>query len=129
VYFVSDQESSIWKLVFEYYVSGEGKIGFRKMLLEDHAGISEAPGVSTGNIAISPNPATSSTQLLFTADMRGEAEVRLINLTGQTVYRKNISYVSGLNTEIINVDDLPSGVYVVSLKAGNTLLQNKLIKK
>jgi hypothetical protein len=129
VYFVSDQESSIWKLVFEYYVSAEGKIGFRKMLIEDHAGITETPGVSKGNIAISPNPATSSTQLLFTADMRGEAEVSVINLTGQTVYRKNISYISGLNTENIDVANLPAGVYVVSLRAGNTLLQNKLIRK
>jgi len=99
------------------------------MLIEDHAGITETPGVSKGNIAISPNPATSSTQLLFTADMRGEAEVSVINLTGQTVYKKNISYVSGLNTDNIDVTNLPAGVYVVSLKAGNTLLQNKLIKK
>jgi len=129
VYFVSDQESSIWKLVFEYYASSAGKIGFRKMLIEDHAGIAEAPGVSTGNIAVSPNPATQAAQLIFTADKRGEANISIINLTGQTVYKKNVSYVSGLNSENIDVTNLPAGVYVVTLRAGNAMLQNKLIKK
>ncbi len=130
VYFVSDQESSIWKLVFEYYTpSSIGKIGFRKMLLEDHANITEAGGVSNGKVAISPNPATSSTQLLFTANKPGMAQVSVINLTGQTVYTQNISYVSGLNTSNLDVSNLPQGIYIVSVRAGNALLQNKLIKK
>jgi len=129
VYFVSDQESSIWKLVFEYYtLSSVGKIGFRKMLVEDHAGIIETQGSANGKIALSPNPATSDAQLLFNADKPGMAEISIINLTGQTVYRRNISYVSGLNNSILDVSELPQGVYVVMLRSGNTILQNKLIK-
>jgi len=129
VYFVSDQESSIWKLVFEYYKSSEGKIGFRKMLVEDHSAISELPGFSGGKVALSPNPATSSTQLLFTADKQGMAEISIITLTGQIVYNRNISYVSGLNTSTFDVSNLPGGVYLVTLRADNVLLQNKLIVK
>lgn len=128
VYFVSDQESSIWKLVFEYYSSGEGKIGFRKMLVEDNSAISEIPGMATGNIAISPNPANVQTQLLFTADKSGMAELNIVNLSGQLVSRRNISYLPGLNNASLDVSNLPAGVYMVTLRAENTLLRNKLIK-
>jgi hypothetical protein len=128
VYFVSDQESSIWKLVFEYYSSGEGKIGFRKMLVEDNSAISEIPGMATGNIAISPNPANANTQLLFTADKSGMAELNIVNLSGQMVSRRNISCIPGLNNTNIDVSNLPAGVYMVTLRSENTLLRNKLIK-
>lgn len=129
VYFVSDQQSSIWKLVFEYYKSSEGKIGFRKMLVEDNSAIFEIPGVSGGNLAISPNPATTSTQLLFTADKQGKAEISVVSLTGQVIYQRNISYVNGLNSSALDVSSLPGGVYLVTLRADNVLLKNKLIIK
>jgi len=129
VYFVSDQESSIWKLVFEYYSGAEGKIGFRKMLVEDNSAISEIPGVSGGKLAISPNPATTSTQLLFTADKQGKAEISVVSLTGQVVYQHKISYASGLNNSTLDVSNFPAGVYLVTLRADNVLLKNKLIVK
>ncbi len=129
VYFVSDQESSIWKLVFEYYESGAGKIGFRKMLIEDHAGIIETAGVSNGKLALLPNPATGSTQLLFNANKEGIALVSIVNMTGKSVYSKAISYLNGLNITNLDVSNLTSGIYIVTLRDGNTLLQNKLIKK
>lgn len=128
VYFASDQESSIWKLVFEYYSSAEGKVGFRKMLVEDNSSISEIPGTVAGNIAISPNPAKAQTQLLFTADKSGLAELNILNLSGQLVSRRNISYTPGLNNVNLDVSELPAGVYMVTLRAENTLLRNKLIK-
>jgi len=129
VYFVSDQESSIWKLVFEYYKSSEGKIGFRKMLVEDNSAISEIPGVLGGTLAISPNPATALTQLLFTADKQGKAEISIISLTGQMVSQHSINFVNGLNASNLDVSNLPGGVYLVTLRADNVLLKNKLIVK
>jgi hypothetical protein len=129
VYFVSDQESSIWKVVFEYYESNLGEIGFKKMLLEDHASISELDGVTTGNIAIQPNPVKDVAQLLFNADENGTASISVFSMTGAKVFEQGINYSRGLNNHQVNVSGLPEGVYVVMLKAGDTILKNKMVKQ
>jgi len=129
VYFVSDQESSIWKVVFENYDSNLGEIGFRKMLIEDHASISELEGTTSGNIAIQPNPVKDITQLLFNADENGLANLAVYNMTGAKVIDQSINFTRGLNMHHLNVSDLPEGVYVVMLKSGETVLKNKLIKQ
>lgn len=129
VYFVSDQESSIWKLVFEYYESNLGEIGFRKMLLEGHASISELQGTTNGNIAIHPNPVKNTAYLLFDADENGKANLSVFNLTGAKVFEESLSYSPGLNNHQIDVSNLPQGVYVVILKSGDTILKNKLVKQ
>jgi len=129
VYFVSDKESSIWKVVFEHYDSNLGEIGFRKKLIEDHASISELEGSTTGNIAIHPNPVKDNAQLLFNADENGTANISIFNLAGAKVFDESISYTRGLNNHQVNVGSLPDGVYVVMLKSGETVLKNKLVKQ
>jgi hypothetical protein len=129
VYFVSDQESSIWKVVFEYYDSNLGEIGFKKMLLEDHASISELEGDTSGNIAIQPNPVKDIAHLLFNADESGAASISVFSMTGAKVFEQSINYSRGLNNHRVNVSDLPVGVYVVMLKAGETILKNKMVKQ
>jgi len=129
VYFVSDQESSIWKVVFEHYDSSLGEIGFRKKLIEDHANISELQGTSSGNIAIQPNPVKDIAHLLFNAEENGTANISIFNIAGAKIYEQSISYTRGLNMHQVNVSKLPGGIYVVMLKAGNTVLKNKLVKQ
>lgn len=128
VYFVSDQESSIWKLIFEYYNSSEGKIGFRKMVVEDHSAITEIQGTTFGKLAISPNPVQSVAHCIFNADQKGEASLSIIDLAGKIVYQRSVFYENGLNTSTLELSSLPQGVYIVVLRSGNYVLQNKLIK-
>jgi hypothetical protein len=129
VYFISDQESSIWKLVFEHYDSNLGEIGFRKMLIEDHASISEVDGAGYGYVAIHPNPAKDIAHLLFNADENGVAGVSVFNLAGAKLIEQNISHTFGLNNHVLDISNLPEGVYVVMLRSGDTVLRNKLVKQ
>lgn len=128
VYFVSDQESSIWKLVFDHYESSLGEIGFKKQLLEDHTNISEIQNSQTGNLAIVPNPANgNSVTIMFNADESGQANLNIFNLMGSKVAEQAINYQSGLNNAQIDVADLPYGAYIVTMISGNVTLTNKLI--
>lgn len=128
VYFVSDQESSIWKLVFEYYESSLGEIGFKKQLLEDHTGISEIPATESGNLVVSPNPAAGqSIDVVFSADTPGNADLAVFNIAGSKVAGRNLNYRNGVNRYQLNISDLSKGVYIVTVNSGNVTLRNKLI--
>lgn len=128
VYFISDHESSIWKVVFEYYNSGEGKIGFRKALVEDHASVTEINGYKNGKLAISPNPVQTTTQVLFNADNSGMATLSVTGIDGKTVYQQPVFYQHGLNSVNLDLNQISSGLYIVTLQSGNYRLQNKLVK-
>jgi len=128
VYFVSDQESSIWKLVFDYYESNLGEIGFKKLLIEDHTSISEIQNVNSGNLAIHPNPVSDNfINLMFDADEAGEATLSIFNLTGSKMTGEKIAYQSGLNSQRVDISNLPAGAYIVMMQSGNVTLKNKLI--
>lgn len=128
VYFVSDRESSIWKVVFEDYQSSLGVIGFRKQMIESHAGIASPQIAATGNLAVQPNPATSSSvEIMFDADDNGQAQLQIFSITGSQWSSQTISYGNGLNRHQIDISRLPAGTYVVTLTAGVTTLRNKLI--
>lgn len=128
VYFLSDKESSIWKVVFEYYESNLGEIGFKKQLLQDNTSISEVASQQSGRLAISPNPVSGNTvQVLFDAEDNGNAQLTVFNLTGSKVYESSLSYQRGLNNHSLNVSAMPAGAYVVIVNNGDVRLQNKLI--
>ena len=130
VYFVSDRESSIWKVVFEYYESGAGEIGFRKQLLEDHSGISEVNGQTTSNLAIHPNPSSGNpVHLLFNSDKNDVARLSIYNLLGAKIFEENLNVSTGLNDHILDISSYPLGAYLIIMEADNVVLKSKLIRQ
>jgi hypothetical protein len=128
VYFVSDQEKSIWKLVFDYYQSSFGDIGFKKQLIEDHTSISEIQIETSGNLALQPNPALGNTvDILFSADESGLANLSIYSISGAKMIEQSVNYTFGLNKQQIDISKLPSGAYIVKMTSGNVSLTNKLI--
>jgi hypothetical protein len=127
VYFASDQESSIWKLVFNYYEGSTGDIGFKKQLLEDHTSVSEISASQSGNLAVQPNPARGFTNILFDADENGSATLSVFNMGGSKIINQKVNYQSGLNNHPLNISALPTGVYMLTLSSEKVLLKNKLI--
>jgi|GEM_PF-45706 len=128
VYFVSDQDSKIYKLIFEYYDDSLGEIGYKKQLIEDESNISEIQNSQSGNLALVPNPTYgNSVSIMFNADRSGVANVNIFNLTGSKVADRKVIYQSGLNNKLIDISDLPKGAYVVMMTSGNVALTNKLI--
>ncbi len=78
------------------------------------------PEVETGQISIVPNPADN--QVLVSLFESG-SEVFIFDMNGKKMYeRRNCA-----NTIRIETSDMPSGVYTLCIKNGNTLKTEKLI--
>ena len=60
--------------------------------------------------SINPNPATS--MLNIKSDMRGEADINIIDMTGRCVLSVKVDNIS--NTTL-NVDELKSGIYFINI--------------
>ncbi|MFT7343759.1 MAG: photosystem II stability/assembly factor-like uncharacterized protein [Lentimonas sp.] len=77
-----------------------------------------------------PNPTMSSTSLNFDLNQAGNAIVKVYSITGKNVKTVNLTNVKAGNNKIdIQVQDLPTGTYIVKLVAGSQIETTKFIKR
>ena len=69
------------------------------------------------NIAVRPNPVQDVMNLEINASQASNANVTIYNITGQVVAEQNISVSTGINSRSINVENLNSGIYFVTVSA------------
>ena len=83
----------------------------------------ESEIVTTHNISISPNPASTTATLSFESDEAGACEVQIISVTGATL-KEYSTYLSIGKQEIAltNLESLPSGVYEVVMKYNTDII-------
>lgn len=73
------------------------------------------------NIDIYPNPANNEIKVICT----GETEIEIFSITGELVKTQN----QVINNTTIDISDLNSGIYLVKIKSGNSVVTKKLIKQ
>ena len=79
---------------------------------------------------VSPNPFTVKINVLFNSIEKGYAEIRMVNVTGETVLTKTVYVVNGLNSlDIESLGSLPSGVYAATVIMNDRVLNTKKIIK
>ena len=106
-----------------WYTSAKLTYGFGCTGIEDL-------GKSTANAAdfsIFPNPANESVHVAFNVNNASKAEVKLFNVVGAVVRSYAVNAEMGSNEVVFDVKGLPTGIYMVNLKAGNTQITKKLI--
>lgn len=81
------------------------------------------------NIIIFPNPAKENVNLkIQLPSTENKAEIEIVNINGKVV--KNISFQnSEINTFQFYTNDLPRGLYLVTLKTSRYIISKKLILK
>ena len=68
-----------------------------------------------------PNPATDVVNIQFYTEESNKYVVRILDLSGRTIYMEEGFSNAGENTQQLNVSDLASGIYYVELtSAGQT---------
>lgn len=87
-------------------------------------GISEEQQIANAATNIFPNPASTAITLQSNIDLQN-AEIRIINVFGETVLQKIIS--SGKITEL-DISQLSAGIYFLQLQTGNQFVNKKIIK-
>lgn len=129
-YFIADRNNNLWQLAFTKFYTGSGaniaKYVFKKRKLAT-ASIEE--NVNTGAWTVFPNPAAEQVSVVFTANVADNAQFSLIDLNGRTVLAENFASNKGVNQYSVDLGskNLPAGVYVATLRAGNVLKTTKLI--
>ena len=89
--------------------------------------------LSTGNnnesFSIYPNPAINNFTASFSASKSGQATILIRNINGQTLYQKAINVINGNNAISVNVAQLITGMYYVSIVNDELNYNAKLVKQ
>ena len=69
------------------------------------------------SVSVRPNPATDALYIDINAKQSSNVTAVVYNITGQKVMEQNMSLTTGANTRSINVSNLTSGIYFVTVKS------------
>ncbi|MEO8770116.1 MAG: PQQ-dependent sugar dehydrogenase [Ferruginibacter sp.] len=116
---------------FRHYINNKGDVFYRLSIEDDNGTVSytsiiKLKGTDKNNIQVYPTLVTNG---IVNLDLNGKSlnTVRIINTTGMTVLKKDISNTS--NTVIIPVHTLPKGIYIVEMEGAGILQTEKIFIK
>lgn len=75
-----------------------------------------------------PNPAVANVAASFTAHEDEKAMVLVQDMKGRTVKSVHVNILKGVNKIDINLTDLASGVYIISIKSAKMEITHKIVK-
>ncbi|HRN94317.1 MAG TPA: T9SS type A sorting domain-containing protein [Chitinophagales bacterium] len=115
IYFIQRKNGDIWKVIFTGFGgAANGNFIFTKELVYTQTtGISETEKINSVNVY--PNPSNGQLNLIYTSNRVENSTLRIFNLTGKVVYKKELVSQSGINQESILMSDLQKGIYFLSL--------------
>jgi hypothetical protein len=65
---------------------------------------------------VTPNPAKASLFVHINATQAHSSIIEIVNFLGQTIFKKNIKNIKGINTIPIDVSNLPRGVFFIKVE-------------
>jgi hypothetical protein len=87
--------------------------------------INEKPLLSD-NMVIYPNPNSGEFTLSFTAQQCGEAEIKVLDILGNTVYNEKCFIAQDNYAKEFNLGKITSGIYILQVKVGEKIYNYKL---
>ena len=92
--------------------------------------IDERPAVNPMTTTrVYPNPATDQLNIEVNASQASEMTIGVYNIMGQNVMNQTMSITTGMNTKPIDISELNSGIYFVTVKANGFENTMKFIVK
>ncbi len=129
VYFVKRKNNDIWKVVFTDFVgTSNGNYTFTKeKIYTATTGIISGQNTNN-NLVLYPNPATGeTTTVLYNADQAEESTLELYDLAGISIQQWPVEAQAGLNAFTVPTNNLKSGIYMIAVRSGQKISQQKLI--
>ncbi|MCK4639255.1 MAG: C10 family peptidase, partial [Bacteroidales bacterium] len=81
------------------------------------------------NFAIFPNPANENLNLKFTINETQNIKMKLMKITGEVVYSKNLTDFDGDYQKTIDVSQYSKGIYILSLITEKGTVNKKIVVK
>ncbi|WP_345368629.1 glycosyl hydrolase family 18 protein [Algivirga pacifica] len=124
------QGTIIWELTFDVTDPSKSLLTAMNNALYGSARFAEQQIVSPQlDVKFYPNPFSEQTQVQLNLSQQTEVSVVLYNLQGSIVKRIQKSLDKGMQSIAIDGSKLSSGVYLMSVQAGNSRQVQKLIKQ
>lgn len=83
---------------------------------------------ASDEVSVYPNPASDVLNIEYTLVKESAVNVRIYDLTGKVVKVMNLgTEASGRTVSTIDVGDLPEGIYLCEVNAGDSIIQKKVI--
>ncbi len=76
---------------------------------------------------INPNPFNSRTEIAFNVPEDGEVKIRIYSAQGRRLINSDMNLKKGMNAIIWEADEVPSGIYVLSIFSGDEKASAKLV--
>jgi hypothetical protein len=132
----------------DFYFSGSLEVGSSGLVMAPNSGTDPKgtgslfnsnpvgnPSTGTGSILdknrlnITPNPAKDNINLLVVSTSDQEGELSIYNVQGaRLIFQPSVTLAKGNNNLNINIGDLVPGNYFVSIKSGDQLTTQRLIR-
>jgi len=91
----------------------------------NNVGIQEEAGVT--HLQIYPNPATEDIHISFRVEEKSSLKIRLLTLTGQTIYAEEQPFFTGTYQQDISVSLLPAGLYFMEITTQTGTSNKKIL--
>jgi hypothetical protein len=85
--------------------------------------------VNKNVISVYPNPASNLLNLEFQSNKLEKVNIEMINLLGEKVFSKTFQTQIGENNIQLEVDKIPSGIYLLQIKGKDNIFIQKVIKE
>ncbi|MFN9596811.1 MAG: T9SS type A sorting domain-containing protein [Bacteroidota bacterium] len=102
-------------------------LDYYSITINTSSGIGSAVAYDFGWVGMSPNPANNFTDLDFTAPSAGNYQLGIFNILGKEMASRPVRAVAGLNRQRLDLSNISSGVYLVSIRNGNSVLTRRLV--
>lgn len=80
------------------------------------------------NLTVQPNPMTSGeSKVTFNSEISGNQQIRITNVVGSEVYSASIPVKMGANETTIQRNNLPAGIYILSVGGSQGMVTRKFI--
>lgn len=86
--------------------------------------------MASASMQLYPNPASSFANLEMNIAKKGQASVRIYNVTGQMIQEiANQEFAAGKYNFAVNLDQLQAGIYMINMTSADGIITKKLIVK
>jgi Secretion system C-terminal sorting domain len=126
-YMVKAKSGDIWQLKFTGYSSSTGFIKFKKRKV--FATANNNIEAAEMNMQVYPNPAQNEALVSVEAKQSTKAILVVTSTTGQLIASRNIELTQGINAFNLNLSNIATGNYNISVKGAGINLTKMLIKQ
>ena len=135
VMYSADQNQGLYLDISDTYPNSNGGVltenyFYACMIRPEGMGINEQEAINPmTSTRVYPNPASDVLNIEVNASQASEMSISVYNIMGQNVMNQNVNVTTGMNTRNINISELNSGIYFVTVKANGFENTMKFIVK